>query len=289
MNVTHILDLPWDAEATFIERPNRFLCTAVLDDKDKQEVSVHVHDPGRMKELLLSGVRLRLRRASNPNRKTMWDLLAIQLTTGPNRNEWVLTNTGHHRRIMETVLATPPISPFGPVQTITPEYTIDEPDQTDTQHRHAKGKDRGINRKRKRSRLDFVVETMSGDAIAIETKGCTCVIDGVAMFPDAPTERGRRHLKTLMRLKEDGLDGRACRSAVVFLVFHPDAKSFAPHRDIDPDFADLFYEAVDRGIEVHPLLFAYGRDGAIRFRQRLPVQPKSSTNRPDKSSDEVEA
>ena len=132
--------LPWDVEATFIERPNRFLCTALIDSDDKERrVEAHVHDPGRMTELLLPNARLRLRRASNPDRKTKWDLLAIQLQEGRNKGKWVLTNTGHHRKIMETVLATPDIRPFGPLQKIKPEYTIEKPEQKASNDRQPQG------------------------------------------------------------------------------------------------------------------------------------------------------
>lgn len=285
---TFAFDLTWDVETTFIERPNRFLCTALIDsdgDGEDRQVEAHVHDPGRMQELLLPSARLRLRRASNPDRKTKWDLLAIQLREGPNEGEWVLTHTGHHRKIMENVLAAPEISPFGPLREIRPEYTVEEPKNKASKDRQAKGKDRGGGRKRKRSRLDFVVETEAGEKIAIEVKGCTCAIDGIALFPDAPTERGRRHLTTLMRLKKEGLEGRECRAAVVFLVFHPDAKNFAPHRVIDPEFADLFYEAAERGVEVYPLSFEYDEAGVIKFRKRLPVEPKFSAAQPEGSKD----
>ncbi len=269
------LELGWDVEATFVARPNRFLCTALIDDdKQRRQVEAHVCDPGRMNELLLPGARLRLRRASNPNRKTNWDLLAIQLMLGPNKAAWVLTHTGHHRRIMETVLANPAVSPFGPLREIRPEYTVAEPQSGASKNRHAKGKGGSGGRKLKRSRLDFVAATEAGEKIAIEVKGCTCAIDGVALFPDAPTQRGRRHLTTLMRLRREGLDGRQCRAAVVFLVFHPDAKSFAPHREIDPEFADLCYEAVKQGVEIYPLLFGFDQDAVIRFRERLPVESR---------------
>jgi sugar fermentation stimulation protein A len=282
-----MLSLRWDIEATFINRPNRFLCTAEIDGVEERG-DVHVTDTGRMQELLLPGARLRIRRASNPNRKTKWDLLAVQLVAGPNKGEWVLVHSGCHRGLMENLLADPVACPFGAVGSFRAEYSIADAEGTSSKHERTARKGRSGRRGGKRSHLDFFVETKAGDMILVETKSCTCAIDGVARFPDAPTDRGRRHLKTLMRLKKDGLHGRACRAAVVFLIFHPDAKSFAPHGDVDLEFADLLYEAVEQGVEVYPLSFAYDLAGAIRFQGQLSVQPKPSATKSDTARDGAE-
>ena len=72
-------ELPWDVEATFIERPNRFLCTALIDDgKEERKIEAHVHDPGRMKELLLPNARLRLRFRRHLHFRKCWHVSAQQ-------------------------------------------------------------------------------------------------------------------------------------------------------------------------------------------------------------------
>lgn len=202
----------------------------------KKNVEVHVHDPGRLKELLYPNNQVLLRKATNPNRKTGWDLIAAKC-----EKEWILTHSGFHRQIAEWVINNPKVSPFKTVKSIKPEVKF------------------------KNSRLDFLLTKKNGKKIWVEVKGCTLAVDGVALFPNAPTKRGARHIRHLMDAKKKGDD-----SAIVILVFRPDAKCFAPFKERDPEFAEIFYEAVDEGVGVHPLLFEYNKQ-TIQYIHEIPI------------------
>jgi sugar fermentation stimulation protein A len=239
-----VMKIPWDAKATFVSRPNRFLgivdITSPKKDK-KKNLQVHVHDPGRLKELLYPGNKVLLRKAKNMNRKTKWDVIAAFY-----EGHWILAHSGYHRAIAEWILNNSRVSPFGMVKSITPEARI--------------GK----------SRLDFLLEKKNRKRIWVEVKGCTLAIDGVALFPDAPTERGRRHLETLIKLMRKG-DG----AAIIILIFRSDAKCFAPNEETDPKFNDTFYEAIDSGVLVHPMVFKF-ENKKIYYKSKIPLCPKTN-------------
>ncbi len=238
---TPLLTIPWDASGTLISRPNRFLALVDIDEKCCQTLEnekVHVHDPGRLKELLYPGNRLLLRRMEGAKRKTKWDLIAAK-----NGEDWILVHSGYHRKITEAVLARPDISPFGELESFKAEVTMGN------------------------SRLDFLLQQKGGRPCAAEVKGCTLTVDGAALFPDAPTLRGRRHLQTLTSLQKEG----KMDTAVMILVFRQDSETFSPFTKRDPEFAEAFWKAVDAGVQVYPLLLDY--DGRkIQFLGQIPVK-----------------
>jgi len=220
------MKIPWNAKGTFKSRPNRFLGIVDITSPKKykkRNVKAHVHDPGRLKELLFPENQVLLRKAANNNRKTKWDVIAAFY-----EGNWILAHSGYHREIAEWVLTNPKVSPFGKLKSITPEAKI--------------GK----------SRLDFLLEMRKGKKIWVEVKGCTLALDGVALFPDAPTERGKRHIETLMKLKKKGDD-----AAIIILIFRPDAQCFAPKEDTDPEFSKVLYSSLAAGIMVYPMVFQY--------------------------------
>jgi len=115
------------------------------------------------------------------------------------------------------------------------------------------------------SRLDFVLTDNRGTEIGVEVKGCTLAVDGVALFPDAPTERGRRHLEVLMDMKASGKS-----AALIVLIFRHDARCFRPNELTDPKFAETFHRAVSKGVDVFPVVFRY--DGErVYFLGGIPV------------------
>jgi len=234
-----LFELPWDAQSTLLSRPNRFLALVDITDPNGTIIpgeKVHVHDPGRLRELLYPGNRVLLKRADSAKRKTKWDLIAARCG-----EEWVPVHSGYHRRIAETILANPEINPFGELKKVKAEVKMGH------------------------SRLDFLLTREDDSRLVVEVKGCTLTIDGVALFPDAPTERGRRHLETLMEVRERGLD-----AAVLILVFRSDSKCFSPNQGTDPKFATTFWKAMEAGVEVHPLVLGY--DGkTLSFLKRIPV------------------
>lgn len=231
------VELNWDNEATFVSRPNRFLALAVIHGmEDEGPKEVHVHDPGRLKEVLVPGSRLLVRKATCGKRKTKWDLIA-----GKVGETWVLVNSSFHRPISQSLLMDPDLNPFGRAVDLRPEVKIG------------------------RSRLDYLMIDEQGREVYIEVKGCSLTIDDVALFPDAPTSRGTRHLEELIRLVEQGH-----RSGIIILVVGPGAECFSPNFETDPDFSNTFLKALEAGVEIHPLRFRIdGRE--IKYVGPLPV------------------
>ncbi len=227
-----VIEVGIDAEGRFVERKNRFLGTVDIDGKKEE---VHVRDPGRLEEILYEGNRVLVKKAENKDRKTDWDLIA-----GKVKDNWIFVNSGYHRKITERILEDKKISPYPEVEKINPEVQLGD------------------------SRIDFLLEK-GDERIWLEVKGCTLAEDGVALFPDAPTNRGRRHMEELRKTMENG-----DRTALLFLVFRPDAECFAPKESTDPEFAEVFRKAVDEGLEVHPLKFRFNND-FLRYVSEIPI------------------
>lgn len=226
-----ILPLKFDSLGYFIDRPNRFIGRVRIGEK---VVETHVHDSGRLEELLFPGNRVLLKRYENPRRKTQWEVIAAQF-----KNHWILTNSKFHRRISQRILEDPDISPFSQVSRVIPEVKLGD------------------------SRIDFLVE--ADDRIWVEVKGCTLKIEHMAVFPDAPTSRGRRHVEELKKAL-----ARGDRAALLILVFHPDARCFAPNSLTDPDFSKAYHSAISDGLEVYSALLEY--DGsAVKFLGYIPL------------------
>lgn len=231
--------IEFDNEAFVVSRANRFLMIAdVLTEEGSllKDQKVHVHDPGRLKEIIYPGNRVRLRKASSPKRKTAWDLVF-----GLVGDEWVLVNSSFHRYIASSILKEPEICPIGPVKEIIPEVRSGS------------------------SRLDFKALTRDGRTYFIEVKGCTLSVDGRAFFPDAPTTRGTRHVRELTGIKGSGI-----HSAVFILVLAPSAMGFSPNRNTDPEFAAALQEAHEAGVEIYPLDLQV-REGVVRYNGILPL------------------
>jgi len=198
--------------ACFVRRLNRFLVEVKLGVRN-QKVLAHLRDPGRLRELLVPGAEILVRSVEGERRKTSFEVIAVK--TG---KVWVLVNSGLHPDLGEIAL-----NAMG-CRIIRREF-------------------RAAN-----SRFDFLCECEGAGETVVETKGCTLVDNGTAYFPDAPTERGVRHLKELAKL---GGYGRL----VLFLVVREDAVKLRPNRKMDERFGRAFDEAVDSGVEM----------GAARF------------------------
>ncbi|MBP2046073.1 DNA/RNA nuclease SfsA [Methanobacterium aggregans] len=226
---------------SFIERPNRFTVIFRMDNFDKKlkdnvgndlktiTEKAHLRDPGRLEELLFSGVKLLLRPAINPEgRKTKFDVIAVF-----KDNNWVLINSGFHSDIAQELIESGLISEFSGYSIKKREYS------------HGK------------SRIDFLLSANSRNSdnngnnrMLLEVKGCTLVEEGHARFPDAPTKRGRKHVEELKDALEEGYI-----STVLFLVLKEDADDFAPNRVTDPDFSDSLNAARDSGVLIVPYSF----------------------------------
>lgn len=194
----------------FLNRPNRFTAQVEIDG---EEHIVHVKNTGRCKELLVPGATIFLEKSSNPLRKTQYDLIAVYKgkvlvnmdSQAPNKAVGEWIKNGG-------LLENPTI--------IKPEMKYGD------------------------SRLDFYIENESEKMYA-EVKGVTLEIDGTAKFPDAPTERGRKHLGELIKAKQNGY-----RSAVIFVIQMKGCDCFTPNTQHDPAFAKELKRAAENGVEI---------------------------------------
>jgi sugar fermentation stimulation protein A len=195
---------------TFISRPNRF--TAEVEINGQIE-TVHVKNTGRCKELLLPGAKAVLSVAGNPFRSTKYDLIAVWKgerlinidSQAPNKVFAEFLRSG---RYLDGITLIKPETKYGA------------------------------------SRFDFYVE--AGERkVFIEVKGVTLEEDGVVMFPDAPTERGVKHLGELARSIQDGYEAQ-----VVFVIQMSDARCFTPNNRTHPVFGESLVAAKAAGVTV---------------------------------------
>ena len=240
-NTPRLLEIPHDVMGTFRARTNRFLGLAAVRPGDgnrpEEQEYVHIHDPGRLEELLYAGNHVLLKTAPTPHRrKTAWDVLAAA-----HEGKWVLVHSGYHRRIAERILEDTTLSPLGTFTSLRAEV------------------------KRGHSRMDFLGTRAGGGQVLIEVKGCTLAMHGTALFPDAPTIRGQRHVETLIEAHQAGFE-----AAILILIFRSETQRFAPNHETDPAFADALGRAVRAGVNVFPLVVAY--DGSVvRFLRQIPL------------------
>lgn len=191
----------------FLDRPNRFI--AHVEMAGKME-TVHVKNTGRCRELLLPGTEVILSRSDNPKRKTRYDLTAVY------KSGLGLVNIDSQapNHVVQEWLAELPFD------RIKPEYVYDK------------------------SRIDFFMEKGS-ERFLLEVKGCTLEIGGVGYFPDAPTERGVRHLHELKKAAEEGY-----HAAVAFAITMPKVTRVLPNDEMQPEFGEALREARKAGVKV---------------------------------------
>lgn len=205
-------------EAVFVERPNRFLvrCRPLGQD---EPVDAHLADPGRLRELLIPGVRIWLLPASGAKRKTRWTALLVE---SPDRRGLISVDTRIPNRLIGHALAQSAIEEFEEWELRRAEATLG------------------------RSRIDFLLGREDGRQLALEVKSVTLVEGGVGLFPDAVTARGARHARELAHLAQQ--DGWS--AAILFVIQREDVRRFRAARELDPVFADALDEARARGVRI---------------------------------------
>ena len=206
----------------FKNRPNRFI--AEVEVGGNLEIA-HVPNTGRCKELLVDGAVVYLKPSDNPNRKTKFTLHFVV-----NKGELVSLYSQEANSIVYDAILNGKIKELQGYSYHQREKQIDD------------------------SRIDIYLANQEDDCCGmnflvdscyIEVKGVTLIIDGEARFPDAPTERGVKHLKELIKLKNNGN-----RAVVFFLIQHPAGNSFRPNWENDPDFSKTLVEAKKEGVEI---------------------------------------
>ena len=216
INSDFVYPLPYRlVKAEFIERPNRFIVRFKLNGKIEEG---HLPDPGRLKELLLPGVTILVRKAEGPKRKTKWSVAMVyQEKTLVSINS-LLPNT-----FMLNALKAGQVPELEAAELIKPEISLGK-------HRY-----------------DFLINRR-GKKCLIEVKGVSLIEDGIAKFPDAVTERGRSHVQHLTELRGEEYD-----TMVIFIVQRGDARQFQPHWQRDPKFAEALLKASGAGVEIKVL------------------------------------
>lgn len=250
-------------EARFVERPNRFLLRCRLprspsrgtgragvpqsraadaEPEGRPErsaagevVDVHLADPGRLEELLVPGRRIWIRYAASPTRRTDWSAVLVET---PDGEGLVSVDTTMPNELIHRALEARALEELDGWTLERAEFPMGS------------------------SRIDFLLRgddergssagPPSGDRkLALEVKSVTLVEDGVALFPDAVTARGARHVRKLAEVA-GRLDDRdvAWSAAVLFVVQRDDAHRIEAARSIDPDFADALAEAKAAGVRV---------------------------------------
>ena len=205
--------------ATFISRPNRFIAHVQLEENSNKIEIVHVKNTGRCKELLIPGCKVYLEKTNNPNRKTKFDLIAVEKiypenSENPNKKLLVNMDSQLPNKVAHEWLRTQGYS------FIKPEFSF--------------GK----------SRIDFYMKKDDKNFL-MEVKGCTLEIDGIGYFPDAPTERGVKHLEELILASQQGYN---CK--IAFVIQMEGITEVRGNSVTHPEFATTLQKAKDAGVEV---------------------------------------
>lgn len=199
-------------QATLIKRYKRFLVDVKMDNDEI--ITAHCPNTGTMLSCSTPGSRVCLSRSANPKRKYPHTLEMVKIDS-----TWIGVNTARTNRLVEEAITNEQIAEFQDVQKVKREIRTSE-----------------------HTRLDLQV-IQANDSTLIEVKNCSLAVDGCAMFPDAVTARGTKHLRELIRLTAKGL-----RSCIFFLVQRMDADRFSPAAHIDPLYSDTLLQAAEAGV-----------------------------------------
>jgi len=230
------MKLPKLIPGQFLKRDNRFRATVILNGR---KTLAHVPNSGRLEELFTPGRPVWLAPAGNLNRKTAFDLKMVEYNSVLVSVDARLPNP-----LVQEALASGQLNGFSYPE-IKREARYGE------------------------SRLDFRLSWPEG-VCWVETKSVTLVENGVALFPDAPTSRGRRHLLELIKAYQSGQ-----QSAVLFIIQRPDAEHFTPHIEADPEFAFTLAQAAVAGVQVRAFTCQVSLE-TIEIAREIPVQiPKN--------------
>lgn len=197
-------------EGSFISRPNRFIAQV---DINGIVHTVHVKNTGRCKELLTPNAKVFLEESTNPNRKTKYDLVSVY-----KGSRLINMDSQAPNKVFYEYLSTGDL--FEKINLIKPEY------------------------KYKSSRIDFYAE-INNQKYLFEVKGVTLEENNIVMFPDAPTERGVKHIKELISSKQDDYI-----PYIVFVIQMSDVSYFTPNTKTHEEFAQILREAEKAGVNI---------------------------------------
>lgn len=199
-------------KGTFIDRPNRFIANVLIDGKVEK---VHVKNTGRCKEILTKGTTVYLEKSNNPNRKTKYSLISAY-----KGRMLINIDSQVPNEVVYSSISSNKIPELTDVDLLKKEVKYNN------------------------SRFDLYYEK-KGQKGFIEVKGVTLEIDGISMFPDAPTERGTKHILEMLKAKKGGYD-----NFIFFLIQMPDIKYFRPNEEMDPKFSETLIKAKEGGVNI---------------------------------------
>lgn len=199
--------------AKFLSRPNRFIAHIEIDGKEE---IAHVKNTGRCKELLVENATVFVQKSDNPNRKTKYDLIGVLKGERMINMDSQIPNKVFFEWAQNSGF-------FGNPALIKAEKTFGS------------------------SRFDFYLENET-DKIFVEIKGVTLEEDGVVLFPDAPTERGVKHINELCSCIDAGY-----KAYIFFIIQMDNVKYFTPNRKTHPQFADALKTACEKGVGIYAL------------------------------------
>ena len=194
-------------KAVFVNRPNRFIAKVSLDGREE---TVHVKNTGRCRELLIPGAEVWLTAPGSPGRKTVYDLVAVRKSNGLLINIDSQAPNRVAREWLETQC----------FDRVIPEFPYGD------------------------SRIDFCM-LRQGRQYLMEVKGCTLERDGIGYFPDAPTERGVKHLHELIRAAQEGT-----RAMLAFVIQMDGVEEVRANMETHPAFGTALEKAKTAGVDV---------------------------------------
>ncbi len=220
----------------FLRRPNKF----IVEIKTRYGVKLcHLRDTGRLKKLLFPNNEiLYINKSIRASRKTSCEILAAW---HKDTDEWVLINPGFHNDIVEKIISAGLMSELR-------DYFVERREVT-----------------YKSSRIDFLLHSAIGKKALLEVKGCTLFINDIGYYPDAPTKRGTKHVKTLAKALKNGLE-----TFILFIV-PGRVKEVRPNHEIDPKFAIELKKAVQHGVKALAARVKLIKN-IIYFNEEIPVR-----------------
>ncbi|NLJ98794.1 MAG: DNA/RNA nuclease SfsA [Tissierellia bacterium] len=199
-------------EGTFVNRPNRFIANVIIDEKPEK---VHVRNTGRCKEILKEGTKVYLQKSNNPNRKTKYSLISAY-----KGNSLINIDSQVPNEVIYTSILSNKVAEIKDVDLLKREVTYGN------------------------SRFDLYYEKSNSKGF-IEIKGVTLETEGISMFPDAPTERGTKHVLEMIQSLEEGYE-----SYIFFLIQMADVHSFKPNKIMDDKFSTALLKAKNAGVHI---------------------------------------
>ncbi|MFP4005343.1 MAG: DNA/RNA nuclease SfsA [Candidatus Hadarchaeia archaeon] len=228
-------------EGTILDRKNRFIVRGEIDSKKKE---IYLPNSGELSTVLSPGRKILSRKVKKASRKTKFTALAIEIS-----DFFVTVDSRLANEIFKEIIKRSLISKFKKTEIAEEEPSFPE-----------------------HGRADFLLKQKENETdLYVEVKSCTHVENGTAKFPDRPTKRGRRHLKSLMKLAQEGDE-----ATMIFVVQRPDAKEFRPFKKIDPQFSNLLQKARKTGVQLHALTTEFNPPKLFLKRKKIPIKLNKS-------------